>query len=941
MTGPGKDQYVGRSGQLDEVAGLLRSTGQGRGALLLLSGDAGMGKTRLAEESTRLAEEAGLAVGWGQCVQTEGAPPYLPWTQALRQLSAAAPQVRLPDWRSAGGVGESRFQLFEEALEALGQVSAARAALIVLDDLQWADAASLHLLQYAASLLPSMPVLVIGTHRDPDEEAGALSSILPNIRRQRGVRFLSLRPLSSSEGDELARCALGVGADAAMARSIQRRAEGNPLFIRELASLLAESGGSPRELPRSIRDVIAARLTWLNEAGQALLRAAAVLGQEFDAPLLGVVAGQPPAMVQHLLVDAGRRRLVARAGDRQRFTHGLIRELLYAELSVEDRLSLHADAARALREVPGKLAEPSAEVVAHHLVQALPLLGPEPALVATIEAADQAEAALAYEDAATQLSLAADLTSLVASPPVQRRDLLLRLGRCRFRAGAISAAWEACREAAADARGAGDWAALADAATAIRAVDEGRSGQSRLALEIDQLCTEALERLPESDLSRRARLLAQRSLVAHPFAPRPEPPLGIAALHSAEASGDPEARFMALQARKEELVAPEYCLERLSVGDRALRLAVEAGRSEHAAWGHIWRIDTLWELGRRPQLDAEVAVFAALVERMGEPLHRWRLRLIQAAITRLEGRFAETAALLDAALEIGRRAGHEDVDFIDMVARSNLSVEIGGSDEFEPQVRRYAESAGNIFARHWQAALIAASDRIDDLRRLWPALVEPFAGFPRNAVWITATAAVADMCCQVEDSRYAAQLYASLLPFADRQVVSIAQAGSRGPVALYLGNLAALMGEWDDSEAFLQQSIASAISMASPPYEAISRHALAAMWTRRGRPGDRAAAVRQVEQAAAMASDLGMRPLEAHTGHLLEALRRQLSVSPLSVREFEVARLVAEGLTNHAIADRLHLSSRTAENHVQHILDKLGFDSRSQIAAWFAVRKIE
>ena len=937
----GNDPYVGHSGDLEEVAGLLRSAGQGRGAVLLVSGDAGMGKTRFAEESTHIAEGTGLAVCWGQCVETEGAPPYLPWTQAFRQLSVGAPQVRLPDWRSPGGEGGSRFQLFEEALEALRQLSAARAALVVLDDLQWADAASLHLLQYAASLLPSIPMLVMATHRDSDEEPGPLSTTLPNIWRQRGVRRLPLRRLSSPEADQLARHALGIGADATISGSIQLRAEGNPLYIRELGSLLAEPGGSPGELPRSIRDVIAARLRRLNEVGQGLLRAAAVLGQEFDVTVLGVVTGQPPAVIQNLLADAARRRLVRRAEGRWRFTHGLIREVLYAELSGEDRLRLHADAARALREAPGSLAKPSGEVIAHHLVQAVPLLGPEPALMATLEAADAAEAALAYEDAATQLSLAVELASLVASPHMQRGELLLRLGRCRFRAGAISAAWDACRKAAEEARAAGDWPSVADAATAIRAVDEGRSGQSRLALEIDELCTEALERLPESDLSRRAKLLAQRSLVAHPFAPRPEPPLGIAALHAAEASGDLDARFMALQARKEELVAPEYCLERLSVGDRALRLAGEGAGSQPAAWGHIWRIDTLWELGRRAQLDAEVAVFGALVERMGEPLHSWRLRLIQAAIARMEGRFAETAALLDQALEIGRRGGHEDVDFIDMVARSNMSVEIGGSDEFEPQVRRFAESAGNIFARHWQAGLIGASDRTDELRRLWPALVEPFAGFPRNAIWITATAAVAEMCCQVEDSRYAPQLYASLLPFADRQVVSIAQAGSRGPVALYLGNLAALIGEWEDSEAFLQQSIASAVSMGSPPHEAIARHALAAMWTRRGRPGHRAAAVRQVEQAATMASELGMRPLEARTGRLLEALRLQASVSPLSAREFEVARLVAEGLTNHAIAERLHLSSRTAENHVQHVLDKLGFDSRSQIAAWFAARKIE
>ena len=148
-----------------------------------------------------------------------------------------------------------------------------------------------------------------------------------------------------------------------------------------------------------------------------------------------------------------------------------------------------------------------------------------------------------------------------------------------------------------------------------------------------------------------------------------------------------------------------------------------------------------------------------------------------------------------------------------------------------------------------------------------------------------------------------------------------------------------MLGKVEDAEALLQRAVARAQEMGSPPYEAIARHALAAAWiTRKGH--DRAAAAREIERAATAASRLGMLPLERRTSRLAHELDRTASGGRLSPREFEVAALVAEGLSNQGIAQRLHLSSRTAENHVQHIMQKLGFDSRAQIAAWFVTANL-
>jgi DNA-binding CsgD family transcriptional regulator len=180
-------------------------------------------------------------------------------------------------------------------------------------------------------------------------------------------------------------------------------------------------------------------------------------------------------------------------------------------------------------------------------------------------------------------------------------------------------------------------------------------------------------------------------------------------------------------------------------------------------------------------------------------------------------------------------------------------------------------------------------------------------------------------------SRSAKTIYNQLLPYAHRYVTGAAHAPNEGPVALYLGMLAILVEDWDVAEGHLNEALASSRVAGSPPYEAICRWHLARLGLARRGPGDARAAEAHLDAALRMADRLGMAPLAAQ----IRSARREPT---LSAREEDVAALVAEGLSNRQIASRLHLSERTVENHVTHILTKLGFDSRTRIAAWYATR---
>jgi DNA-binding CsgD family transcriptional regulator len=921
--------FVGRETELATLeSGLVAARGSD-GGLVLIHGVPGIGKSALAAQAARMARAAGMRTCWGGCLEGEGASPYRPWTQILASLGARV------DLLSANA--DSRFRLFDDVVDQLREAAAANGLLIVIDDLHCADVASSRLLQVVASAVTGSRMYVIGLYRrtavSPRPE---LAEILAAVLREPAASSLPLDRLASSHAAELARLSATSLRDDELLAAIERRAQGNPLFVIELSRFAVGAGTT--ELPTSIRAVIGDRLGQLSLESRNALRAASVLGRDFsvgqlaeitDIPVLGLAEGVSEAVTAELVAGVGTGSY--------RFVHVLVQEVAYAELPPPLRHELHLRAARSMhaRELNG--VSPAPDLLAHHLRQAA-TLSADPvlladALAATVRAAESAGRQLAYEQATRQYRQALDFLPMLAAAPVTRQALLLDLARCQFRAGAVADAWRSCQAAADVGRARGEAATVAQAALVVRGLSN-----DPICDQIHALCHEALAMIDKDDAVLTARLLGQLAVTANPWAGGIEPGLSERALVAAEASGDTDARFLALQARHTALTEYRYAPDRLALGERAVQLGRQNGCIDYLAWGHCWRADAFWQLGRRVQLDGEIAAYAGVVEHLREPLTRWRLSLMRASVALLEGRFAEAAERAEAALTIGRRGGHVEAEFLDVVFQTHLAPMTGGDvTAAEAFVRQFVRQ-GNVLTRAWLASLLTKLDRLDEAAEQWAVLRPHLAEFPRYAhEWIVTAASTVDLCVRLNDVEVVSRLYSELLPFSDGNVAAGAHTPSMGPVALYLGKAAMSLGDLASAYAHITAALDLCEAMGAAPHEAMTRVEFARLLLARREPTDLRAAEQHLVAALNIAHVLGM----PHMVVQVEALRKRLPggrSGPLTPREDDVAELVAAGLSNRQIADRLHLSERTVETHVRSIFTKLGFESRASIASWYAAR---
>lgn len=438
---------VGRDVELDCAQAALDDVLGGRGRVVLVSGEPGIGKTRLVEELAALAEEQGALVVWGHVDDVDGAPPYWPWLQVLEgvfqhadrewvvgalggdggAVSTIVPAVA--DWLPSEVVAPpvldpvaARFRLHRAISGFLHRVGCERPLVVVLDDVHWADVASLELIRFVAAEQAAAGLLLVVTYRTVDGgDASVLDDVLASLARQPAVERIVLGGLSEAEVGRFMAQSIGLRPRRSAVAGVHARTEGNPFFVAELTRLLVSEGllhagnGEQHDaVPERVRDVIRRRLARLPDATRDALLLGAVLGRDFELSMLAACSGCGELAAAELVEPALAAGLLqaGAGGARIRFSHALVRETIYRELSALRRATVHARVGAALEQRRDRGSSQLAEL-ALHFFHAAAVLGPEQGLTYTLQAASAAESALAYERAEDDLRRALSLIELL------------------------------------------------------------------------------------------------------------------------------------------------------------------------------------------------------------------------------------------------------------------------------------------------------------------------------------------------------------------------------------------------------------------------------------------------------------------------------------------------------------------------------------------------
>jgi DNA-binding SARP family transcriptional activator len=510
-----RSPLVGRGDELAVVNGTVDQAIAGGRGLLVVEGEPGAGKTRLLDEATAYATKRGVAVVWGRCLEGDGTPAMWPWLEAVGGLAALLDAAARAEARSGelGALLEppgdgpvpaalpdagAQFRLFEQVTAALGRVAGGRPVLVVIDDLQWADPASLRLFDHLAARLPAGAVLAGALRDRAPTPRPELAATLAAASRLPGHRRVGLGPLAAAEVAELVERETGHLPDAAAAAALLVRTGGNPFFVRELSRLLADRDpADDAGVPSGVRDVVRGRMAGLDGDAAALLQIAALVGRDVDLGLLARAAALDVEVCLERLEPVGALGLLTPTPDDPfsfRFAHDLVRESVVETTPPLRATRLHLAIADALDSgVGGGVGTASPERLAHHLWSAGPLAAPERTARALVDAGRRALAKYAYAAAERHLGSAARVARQAGLAELELEALGLHIGVVGMRLGYVSSAVEQLERAEELARGLGNerlaadflysrWAGLSQGlqidrsgALAARLFEEGRA----------------------------------------------------------------------------------------------------------------------------------------------------------------------------------------------------------------------------------------------------------------------------------------------------------------------------------------------------------------------------------------------------------------------------------------------------------------------------------
>jgi DNA-binding CsgD family transcriptional regulator len=933
--------FVGRVRELEELGRALDAARAGSGATVLVAGEAGIGKTRLASELGRRAGDAGFEVLLGRAIDLVGTElPYQPFVEALRPLGEL-PQVE-------GQAAGSQLRLFEDTLALLTDHAAAAPVLLVLEDLHWADTSTLDLVVFLAHNIDSRPLLILATYRaDEPSSAARMARLADGVRRSGSALVLELRPLEPDELVELLATHVDDPLPAALIDGIVARAEGNPFFAEEL---LAAAGDPSGELPRRLRDLLLQRVTRLDRRTQGLLLVAAAAGRDVAYPLLRAVTALPERdVLESLRRSVEHGVLVAdQATGSFRFRHALLAEAIYATILPGEREGLHA---RLAEELARSGAASAAELAPHWTAAGRT----EEALVTSIEAARHAEAVFGLAEALAHLERALALWDAVPDAAelvgLDVSELCGWAARQASETGTAPRAIELTRRAL---------ELLGSEHSHRAALLEVDLGEYLYELGDDDAAFAALERAAQitpAEPASRERAYALGSLAGGLMLQRRhQESLATAeqALELARRAGAGEAEVRALTVVGSDLAYLGRGEEGLDYLRQALQLAEEIG--DH--WGldrvYVNFTDALEMLGRpresarlgREGLEAmrRYGIHSSLiVSNLIEALlasGEWDEadRLSAGALRGITASFPYALFIVRALVEIERGefdAAHAHFEAAEITLRPDRGHGLYDSwvADLALWEHRWADAEAAIetalaYARQREAAHIriricakglraqaelaalararrdddALRDRLERARMLLEtardAAAEASAITPNATGWLAL--AEAELL----------RTHAEPRPDAWAEAASTWDQVERPPLAAYC--------RWRQAEALV--AVGAPRTEASVPLR--EAHAVAA------RIGAKPL-VRELELLAQRAR-LDLTPPDAESGDGTQSLEEALG---LTAREAEVLSLVARGYTNREIAATLVISVKTASVHVSHILRKLDAPNRLEAAA--------
>jgi DNA-binding winged helix-turn-helix (wHTH) protein len=835
------DPFVGRARVMQTLDAALARALDGQGQLLLLVGDAGIGKTRSLSQLAERARARGFSVWEGAAYDGGGVPAYWPWIEVLRAARRELSQQQWERHLPAGcaalprlvpelGTGpvtsadaqSMRFQLFDELTRFLAAASAEQPRMIALDDLHWADLASLELLAHAAQALARRPLLLAASLRERDAVLGP-QQLAAIGRLSRRARRIVLRGLSPAEIAELlGRLHGSAGVAAGCAEILAERTQGNPFFILQMLELLAQQGKRPDaaslkelEAPAAVQHVIQQRLAGLPQEARAALAAAAAIGQEFDAPLLAELLDTPLPQLLAAIDVARRMGVIARRApmpQRFEFGHALLRETLYEELPLPRAGALHARLARLLgaRAEAGD-ARQLGEVARHFLVAVPSEL--EPCLAACRRAADAAREASGFEAAAELLSRALQKLLSEGGDPRSGCKLSLTLGIDQYYAGDVEGAWRTLAQGAARARslpGAGDLLAR----FVFRLLDCAEAGSGDETL-VRALLEEALAAVGDAAMEQRAALLAHRAELAYelPFAER------VALLDQADAlaraHGGAELMLEVANCRVSlrDPTQPEHGLlaaERLRALLRQYPASVATAR--HQMWAFSADLSEYicaLSAGKLALAD-EIAARARAVETGSRPVALDLLAGLMVAGRALgDGRLDELERSLSDLRELSSRiaAGLSNIAQYYLVLLADARGSLPALSALVPAKRppvmpsRNARSVVLMFA--WFYVKVGLAEQA---RALLAEVPLELARMPVLYGDLGVLCNLAETYAALEDRAGAQRLYAQLLPHADANAVGPCLE-YHGSVEHYLGLLAGMLGRGAEAQQRLERAL--------------------------------------------------------------------------------------------------------------------------------------